>query len=223
VVTYYDRAWFLFYVQDASGGVYIYPGPERLALRAGEEVEITGITDQGGFRPFIFEPKVKVIGHGSLPETTPSSPARLATGKDDCQFVEIHGVVRSVGEDTGHLDLELGVDGRRVKVIVLNLPQQGQLGLAGATISVRGVCAIQADKNRRVADFLLMVPSLAELRVEKPPPQDSFDLPVRSISSLSAGRTNGGDVSRVRIQARVTALQAGKWIEANDGSNAHLA
>ncbi|HEX8309811.1 MAG TPA: hypothetical protein VF614_00745, partial [Chthoniobacteraceae bacterium] len=71
VVTYHEPAWYLSFVQDASGGIYIANISAK--LRAGELVEITGVTGPGGGAGRIITglnntaPSVRVLGTAPFP------------------------------------------------------------------------------------------------------------------------------------------------------------
>ena len=84
VVTYVDPAWRLVFVQDDTAGVYVNTqnGPPVAAV-VGDDVEIQGVTDTGGFAPSVIAETVQVRGHRPAPAPiTPSLDALLAGGVD---------------------------------------------------------------------------------------------------------------------------------------------
>jgi hypothetical protein len=103
VVTFFDPQFGYLFVHDSSGSVYVdathMPG---LSLRAGEMVNIDGLTGAGLFAPIVERPKIHVLGEGPLPEPSQSSFDRLLTGEEDGQWVSIQGIVRSATYVSGY-------------------------------------------------------------------------------------------------------------------------
>jgi hypothetical protein len=68
VVTCFDRARQILFVQDATGGIYVYGVFIWLMpLKVGQEVTITGRTDPGEFTPVVQAARVDVTGSTPLP------------------------------------------------------------------------------------------------------------------------------------------------------------
>src|SRR6266702_8500386 len=105
VVTYYGGRGLEFFVQDSSGGIYVEAGNTEVAVQAGQEVEVNGVTAPGEFAPHIESPQVRVIGWGQFPKPKKTSIEHLLTGREDSQWVELEGVVRDAIELTGRAEL----------------------------------------------------------------------------------------------------------------------
>src|SRR5204863_10112345 len=94
VVTYYDARYMLF-VQDESGGIYVYPDQQSFAVRAGQLVEVDGVTHSGLYAPVINDPRFTVLGESESPEAKTISAETLLRGQHDSQRVEVSGVIYS--------------------------------------------------------------------------------------------------------------------------------
>lgn len=118
VVTYYDRDWFLLFVQDSTAGIFI--SPEKAPdLLEGQLVEIRGVT-AAGYAPEIAGAQVNVIGSGEMPPARLVGFTRLSTGTEDSQWVQVAGIVRSVEPDQGHFKIKLALEQGFVELEVRN-------------------------------------------------------------------------------------------------------
>lgn len=95
------------FVQDESGGIYVnvslahdrglWQGARADQPAAfGDEVEIEGRLDRGGFSPPLLPRSVRVIGPGRVPAARACDTERFFCGADDGDLVEISGVVQNV-------------------------------------------------------------------------------------------------------------------------------
>ena len=85
-----------FFVQDASGGVFV----DNISSRQpapGDVVEVSGSSHPGAFAPIISYPHWKKIGSGPLPAAKIVPLEQLMGGIEDGQRVEISGLVRRRG------------------------------------------------------------------------------------------------------------------------------
>ncbi len=118
VVTYYDpyidaRHGAIF-VHDASGGVFVsLPARPILPIKAGDLVDITGVTAPGDYAPVVNGVQVRPVGQSSLPANPPKTTlTQLLTGAFDCQWVEVEGRVRSAHLGPNNVVLGIAADRR---------------------------------------------------------------------------------------------------------------
>lgn len=79
---------------------------QNVKLETGQVADIEGISDARDYAPVIFRPQINVVGRGQPPTPRQVSNDRLASGKENSQWTEGRGIVRSVsGGD--HIFLEL--------------------------------------------------------------------------------------------------------------------
>jgi hypothetical protein len=83
-------------IQDDSEAIYMTGAPGIVSkYRRGDLIEITGVTDPGGFAPIVVIRNCKKTGTAPLPEPRRVIFDDLMRKHFDAQFVEITGVVRS--------------------------------------------------------------------------------------------------------------------------------
>ena len=96
VVTFFDENLFSRFIQDDTAGIYLQNSTATPGLVAGQIVEVEGVSSPGEYAPIVVPQRVRVVGNGELPAAKPVTYEQLASGKEDSQFVEISGIVRSV-------------------------------------------------------------------------------------------------------------------------------
>jgi hypothetical protein len=120
-----------FVVQDDSSGIWVNVKVARergvwqeddatLAdLVPGMLVEVEGFVDRDVFSPMIIPQSVTVLSaEQSLPEATPAMIDRVFNGADNCQRVEIEGVLQGFRKASGRWILVMETDGHRWLVTV---------------------------------------------------------------------------------------------------------
>jgi signal transduction histidine kinase len=183
MVTYFDAEQGLVYLQDATGAAAVEVGVAPVV--AGESVRLTG-TLRPSSLPRLLRPRLTVLGRSGqerMPEPRLLGAEALASGAFEAEWVELHGVVRSVQNAGGLLSLEVSEAGRRFRVAVLGAEASRYLWLVDFRISVRGVRARAATRPSAVAAELL-VPELGHLRLEEDPAAEPFALPAVSVKRL---------------------------------------
>ncbi|MGH8163467.1 MAG: hypothetical protein ACREP1_03935, partial [Rhodanobacteraceae bacterium] len=71
VVTYADRSREFFMVQDQTSGIYVHAVDSLPFPSVGDRVDLRGFTGPGGFAPIIVQPRVRILGRGTLPHPAP--------------------------------------------------------------------------------------------------------------------------------------------------------
>ena len=219
-VTYLDRDWGMLFVHDGRGSLFVHLGSAATDARPGDLVEITGVTNRGDYAPIVVRPSVKVVGTRPQRPTIAATVDAMRKGRTDGEWVEVRGVVRGVHElgSDGHLRIDLVVDDYRTTI---RLPERwvGDLPhhLTGASVSVRGVCAISVDGAGRPADFSLFTPSLDHVVIEQLAPEDPFAATVQRLDAVAAALHPGRSTARVLVRGSVV-LQHGDRLYVSDGS-----
>lgn len=62
VVTYFDGVSPNVFLQDATGGIWARWPKDGPRLRAGQRIQLEGVTKQPGFAPSVYSPRAKVLG-----------------------------------------------------------------------------------------------------------------------------------------------------------------
>ena len=87
-------------LHDGEFGQFVMPPANVRAVGAwadlepGDSVEIEGYTVRGGFAPNVQPEKVRKLGRAALPRARSIPSSAMLTGRYDCDYVEIAGVVQ---------------------------------------------------------------------------------------------------------------------------------
>jgi hypothetical protein len=124
VVTFYDEALYSRFIQDETAGIYLNELTNGPALLPGQLVEIEGQTGAGEYAPIVIPRSVRVLGEGTLPTAKPVSLEELVSGREDSQFVEVVGTVRSVRfeEESQNYLIDVALGGERFTAYSRQLP-----------------------------------------------------------------------------------------------------
>lgn len=241
-----DPEGIAFVIQDETEGIYVQ-GPSELVakMKRGDLLEIEGVTDPGGFAPYVIARHLTKIGRGPLPDPIRVSLDELSAGHFDATWVEVSGIVRSVEPKTPSDNgspppgtryptppPDRGSQAEHPKVIVtlasgntrLSAQVCGQLApddYVDAVIRLRGLCFNLHNRNRQFVRPFVQVPCGVEWVVEKPPPDLPFDGDTRPVSSLLRfEKQSGKHGHRVHVRGIVTHYQPGAvlWIRDGDQS-----
>jgi PAS domain S-box-containing protein len=211
VVTFFNQSLFSRFVQDETAGIYLGDYPNLVTLPPGQLVEIVGKTSAGEYAPVIAPQTVTVAGTGELPAPKPVTFEQLASGQEDSQFVEVHGVVRSVhlDEASQFLLIDVAAGGGRLTAYVTNLPPAQTPNLVDTTVRICGVCSSQFNRQRQLFYLRLMVPRPTDFVIEKPAAEQPFAIPTQTIGSLLQFSAQGTYGHRVKVVGTVIYQQPG--------------
>ena len=156
VVTYFDPGWGLLFIQDQTSAAFVNTSALGLQLKAGDLVDISGVSGPGDYAPVILDPTVSFIGHGSLPQPTIVDAVQSNLSMADSHWARIFGVVHSVQFVDGHTNLKLGTGETAVNV---QMPTEidGQQFL-DKEISVTGALGILFNEKRQAIGHQIFVP-----------------------------------------------------------------
>jgi signal transduction histidine kinase len=213
VVTYFEPAWFLSFIQDESAGIYVSCGDARLA--PGDIVEAEGVTSRGRLGRIVLVKSVsglRVVGHGELPAPREATLEQLQDGRFDAQWVATSAKVESVDLDGDRATLVLAAGTARLRAVLPGYSTREELPmhLAGFPVVARGVLGVGAEQEDGKFATLLCIPSAAEIRIDPEALARHFD--ARRISDFEAlfgaARSKAGELTRV--QGRVTFAREGR-------------
>ncbi|MFL6619711.1 MAG: response regulator [Povalibacter sp.] len=214
VVTFVDREARFFYLQDQIAGVRIEPDSSAALPAVGDTVDLRAAvklayeTEASGRKVALTDIRMDRVRHSELPVPDSRSLADLFSDglPREAIRVETGGIVRAMRRDGSYLLLEIGDNGRRVPVRVLNGQQLSRDSLLDARVRIQGV--VQTDHNPWERSFfsndagpLLQVASANDVHVLEAAPKD-----VQVASSIRALLTDPTWVSRghrVRVHGTV--------------------
>src|SRR5258708_3187366 len=211
VVTFYDEGLYSRFVQDESAGIYLREMTNMPALRPGPLVEIEGQTGAGEYAPVVIQKSVKVLGQGTMPEAKQVSLEQLVSGREDSQFVEVIGTVRSVQfeQESRNYLIDLAMGGERFTAYSRQLPVTNTEELVESVVRVRGICSTLFNRSRQLFGFRLLVPRPEDLVIEKPASSNPFDVPTQGIGSLLQFTAQGTFGHRVKVAGTVVYQETG--------------
>ena len=222
VVTYYDFSSQLLYLQDRTGALHLDSLDQDWHLHPGERIEVQGRTtadfdDKVGPDSTDISPtQVKALGESELPAALEISASELPPAGKTSERIELHGIVRSASRENGHflLDFAPTEAGQLVQSIQeqrhsIRMPvfvEDGGNGdpnaLVDADVALQGVVGeATQDGETGVTVFLLLVPTAADVQVERAAPQHPVEVP--SLHVLFAERSRFGSGHRLQIRGQV--------------------
>lgn len=219
VVTFFEEKLFSRFIQDETSGVYLFDSALPLHLLPGQMVEVTGTTSPGEYAPIVVPKEIRVLGESPLPPPKVVTYEELTGGRQDSQFVEIAGVVRSVEffEASQYYLIEIATGGGRLSVYAGRLPVQRREFLPDSTVRVRGVCSTQFNHQRQLFAIRLMVPRAEDLLIQTKAPSEPFAIPTRPIGSLLQFTPQESYGHRVKVEGTIIYYEPGKVLFLQDG------
>jgi signal transduction histidine kinase len=239
-----DPEGIAFVVQDETQAIYVQGPPEQVAgLVRGDLLEIAGVTDPGGFAPYVVARRVQRVGTAPVPEPLVVSLDELDAGLVDAKWVEIRGIVRSV-EPKAQSDvpppppgtryeapadpspeglapkvkMKLAAGGARVLVQVSG--DVDPEDLVDAEVRLRGICFNLHNRNRQFVRPFVQVPRGVEVVVETPAPADPFATEPSPVASLLRfEQLSGRSGHRVHVRGTVVHHQPGVAMWVRDGAH----
>ena len=203
-----DPEGIAFVIQDETEGIYVQ-GPAALVtgLTRGDLLEIDGVTDPGGFAPYVVASDIRKLGRAPIPEPKKVSLAELNEGQLDAKWIEITGIVRSVEPKTSADNAGPPPGTRYVSPLAASSPGadpkvkmklasgsahvvvelNGELNPADfvdAEVRLRGLCFNLHNRTRQFVKPFVQVPRGVGVVIERPPPVKPFDAPSRPVASL---------------------------------------
>jgi len=164
VVTFYDyyqEGHPALFIADATGSIFVgLPRGPILPLRAGSVVEVSGVTNPGGFAPIIAKPEIRIVGGTEpLPNPLRVTLPDLLTGTLDGQWIAIEGLVHSVETDGMHVVLTLATDDGLISATTVKQDGANYTSLVDCKILIPAVAAPLVDNKRRMVGVRLYFPT----------------------------------------------------------------
>ena len=215
VVTYNNPVVPNTFVQDQTGGIYLFFTGPQPTLRAGDLAEVEGFSSPGQFATVVAGTSVRVTGRQALPEPLRIDMEQLFTGIADSRWVEAEGVVHAIRQEGGLpiLDVNWGVHHFTAYVFgSTKLPDS----LLDAHIRVQGACGSLFNFKRQILGMQLFVPDASFIRMEGGAPHAP---PLRNIGQLLqfSSSVHFGERSRVRGVVTLTQRTGPTYVSDSTG------
>jgi signal transduction histidine kinase/CheY-like chemotaxis protein len=221
VVTYYDPEEPDLFVQDATTGIWVNLEivKPNVPVKAGDVVEVEGVTEAPDFAPQVGNPYFIVLGQASLPLARLVSFHQMASTQEDSQRVEVEGIVHRVWKKSHRLYLDLGIEGGHVTGRIPFFTQAAPTALVGARIRLRGTCGAEFNSRNQLTGIFVNVPYESEMKIIEPALSDPFLIPAQAITDVLRFNPTGGLDQRIKVRGVVTLyLQARAIFIQDDGA-----
>ncbi|HEU0037637.1 MAG TPA: hypothetical protein VFR76_00020, partial [Verrucomicrobiae bacterium] len=203
-------------IQDSTRGIYVDRINSTLGEppRVGELLEIEGVTDPGAFAPYIRAQRMTRLGVGTLPQPARPTWDQLINGSLDTQYVEIQGVVTSVGAD----GVILLTHGGKINAILVGTNGVPWTRHENSLIRLRGCLFASWDANThqvRVGEIRMFSPSVT---VDEAAPDDVFAVAPKRAPELLLFDSQASALRRVKVSGQVVHERDGEYY-LMDGAN----
>lgn len=239
-----DPEGIAFVLRDETEGIYVQ-GPAHLvaALCRGDLLEVEGVTDPGGFAPYVAATQLRTLGTGRLPEPVRVTLDQLNAGQMDATWVEFTGIVRRVepktasdspppppgtrylppaeGSPADEPKVKMTLASGSARVVVQINRALDPADYVDAEVRVRGLCFNLHNHNRQFVRPFVQVPTGVDVIIEWPPPAKTFGgEPRPAVSLLRFDQLTGKQGHRVHIRGVVIHHRPGiaLWVRDQDRS-----
>jgi PAS domain S-box-containing protein len=216
VVTYYGGTGWELFVSDAGGGIFVDLPAEERQLKAGDVLEIEGVT-QSGFAPEIAKPNIRVVGHGPTPLARSYRVDQLLSGQEDSTWVQVRGIIHSLSVQDEQTILHVMVDGvlltAHYPVVDPRLQQ-----LVDAEVAFEGVCGTIFNQRNQALGIEFYIPDFAHIHVLSRPPADPFAEPVQPLNGIMQFTSRGLKQHRIHVRGTVLMQRLGYSLFVKDST-----
>jgi signal transduction histidine kinase len=212
-------------VHDGAYGQFISPPANSPKfenwnqLKAGQLVEIEGRTERGGFAPNVVPLKIRRLGDGPKPLGKRLTFSELLTGRYDCDYVDVSGVIQRAWlanepkSRVMYADVAIG-DGVVRAAFWDSLPNDASRFI-DARVHLEGNIGTIFGPSEQLRGLSLFAGRIQDIVVLESPP-DPFSLPERSIQRIFNYSSIGEVNRRIRVRGVVTAWIPGPPVEIRD-------
>src|SRR5215217_2554675 len=226
IVTHLDeRADVNLIIHDGRLGQWVVPptAPSAIAawreLRRGDLVEVEGRTVRGGFAPNVDPQVLRRLGQAPLPAPKNIAFGSMLSGRHDCDYVEITGVVQRAWRPSDprmhNLFMDAAVEEGVVRAAFWDFEEPDFDRFVDARVRLRGNVGSLFGRTEQLRGVSLFVGQSGDIDVLEPPP-DPFGLVTRSARSIYNYSAAGEVNRRIRIRGVVTSYFAGHPVEVSD-------
>ncbi len=216
---------------DRGEGIYVaLPRAAERGFRLGDEIEVTGVSDDGDFAPILRGHQATRVGSGALPPPRPSSVAEINAGGLDAAWVELRGIVRACvpmppprlsggttapARESWRLTFAQGDDHMTVQV-------SGSINsaeLVDAEVRLSAIVFNVHNAHRQFVRAYVQVPDAAFIATVVAAPADPFVQPVQRLADVLRFSRDGFSGHRVHVRGIVTGHRDGQTLWIREGEN----
>jgi signal transduction histidine kinase len=226
IVTHFDeQADTGLIIHDGRFGQYVLSPaaaatvPAWKDLQQGDSIELEGRTVRGGFAPNVQPDAVRRLGHVARPSPKRIAFASILTGRHDCDYVEVDGVVLrawlSPDPNMHTLFTDVAVEEGILRATFWDYAAADVDRFIDARVRLRGNVGTLFGRSEQLRGMSLFVGRTSDVVVLESAP-DPFTIAVRPIRSIY-NYSPGGEVNRrIRVRGVVTGYIPGHPVEISD-------
>ncbi len=189
-------------------------------LKTGDIVEITGHTVRGGFAPNVVPEDVRKIGRSVLPPGRSVAYSAMLTGRYDCDYVNVVGVVQRAWLSSDPLShvmfADVALEDGIVRASFWDYASPADLRrFIDARVELRGNIGTIFGRTEQLRGVSLFAGRIGDVRVIEAAP-DPFALPERAIRNIYNYSPAGEVNRRIRVRGVVTARISGTPVAMSD-------
>jgi signal transduction histidine kinase/CheY-like chemotaxis protein len=213
------------FIHDPTGGIWVDLQKGDPAFQVGDLLEMTGASEQPDFAPQIGHAHWKRLGSAPLPKARPTTFSEMVTSREDGQWIEAEGIVRSAAVDPQSKLLLLRIamtDG----LITAQTPDYEGIDwqqLIDSKVIIRGNCGAIFNLNNQLIGIAVYVPSLKNIQVADRVAGNPWTKNVQRLAQLQRFSLTRGVGHRVHTVGVVTLdLPDGSFYMADDTGSAYV-
>ena len=212
-------------VHDGAYGQFVSPPANSdkfeswNQLKSGDLVEIEGRTERGGFAPNVMPSRIRRLGSGPMPLGKHLTFAELLTGRYDCDYVDVYGVIQRAWLANRPKSRVMYADVATVDGVVRaafwdSVPEDAKRFI-DARVHLQGNIGTIFGPSEQLRGLSLFAGRIREINVLEPTP-DPFSLAERPIQKIFNYSSVGEVNRRIRVRGVVTAWIPGPPVEIVD-------
>ena len=225
VITHFDEQQSnTLFIFDGTSGQFIEP-PRNGSLvawgpiRTGDTVEITGHTVRGGFAPNVIPDSIRDLGVVVRPSPLRVPYASLMTGRHDCEYVEVSGVIRRAWLSSGDSHIMFADMALEDGVVIRAAFWDHHVGdlerFIDARVRVRGNVGAIFGPTEQLVGVSLLAGRTSDVQVLQPS-TDPFSLAVQPIGHIFTYSYAAEANRRIRIRGLVVGDVPARAVSVSD-------
>jgi signal transduction histidine kinase len=214
VITLFDQSAGLCFVYDGSGSVYVYV-TSPVELSSGDVVDITGVSGSGLFSPIAQRVVLTRIGRTNLPPAKPVMLDQMASGREDCQFVQVEGTIQKEWNENNNRYLKMGGGDGALEICLLQ-PDSAPKSLVDSKVRVQGVAIARPHNKMKRVETQLFVSTALQIQILEPGASEPFNLPVLHSLNLTDYSHRGRTEHRIHVRGTVLSPMLEKTLYIRD-------
>jgi signal transduction histidine kinase len=205
------------FIQPAAGGSLVAWGP----IRNGDTIEISGHTVRGGFAPNVVPDEIRNFGAIVKPLPLHVPYASLLSGRQDCEYVEVTGVIRRAWVSTGDehtMFADMALEEGIVRAAFWDYHTGDLERFVDARVRVRGNVGAIFGPTEQLVGVSLLAGRTADVQILEPS-TNPFALPLQPIGNIFTYSYAAEVNRRIRIRGVVVGDVPARAVSVSDYSS----